>query len=123
VSEPRRSGAENEVDRPHHAERGPKVIQFQGLLHVVHRKGHKHDERDGLLHDLELTEREGRLDLGEDITVERNRLKAEPTLREFFDEQYMPYAKSAKKSWRDDQNRFKRIGEKFGDSMQSVLRY
>jgi len=62
------------------------------------------------------------VDRGLDPTAQRKALKAEPTFREFFDEQYVPYAKATKASWRDDINRVNhRIGPKFGDRKMSTI--
>lgn len=56
------------------------------------------------------------LDRGQDPTAERQRQRVEPTLGEFFHDQYLPYAKTTKRSWKDDLNRFNfRIGPKFGN--------
>ena len=49
-----RSCAKNEINRPHQAECGPDVIQFEWLVHIKHCKGDKDSERDGFLHDFEL---------------------------------------------------------------------
>src|SRR5690242_3828170 len=55
------STAEDEVDRAHDAEPSPYVVELERLVHVEDREGHEHDERDRLLHDFQLRERERRV--------------------------------------------------------------
>lgn len=67
-------------------------------------------------------ELKSQVDRGLDPTADRKALKSEPTFREFFDEQYVKYAKATKVSWKDDVNRVNhRIGPKFGDRKMSTI--
>lgn len=67
-------------------------------------------------------ELKNQVDRGLDPTAKRKALKTEPTFREFFDEQYVPYAKAHKVSWRDDINRVNhRIGKFIGDRKMSTV--
>lgn len=62
------------------------------------------------------------VDRGGDPSAQRRALVEEPTLRQFFEESYSPYAQLIKKSWRDDLGRFRhRIAPKFGDRKLSTL--
>ena len=47
---------EYEINRPHHAQGGPNIVQLEGLLEVEHGKGHEDRQGDHLLDDLELTD-------------------------------------------------------------------
>ena len=49
------------------------------------------------------------LDRGIDVSADRHRLKAEPTLAEFFHQQYKQNAMATKRSWKDDVGRFQRV--------------
>lgn len=64
-----------------------------------------------------------RLDLGEDPTEERNRLRTEPNLAEFFARTYKPHASSRKRSFYDDENCFNyRIKAALGNMKISQIR-
>jgi hypothetical protein len=56
-----RSCAEHEVDGAHHADRGPEEVELQRLVHVQQCERNENRQRDDLLHDLELPEREHRV--------------------------------------------------------------
>jgi hypothetical protein len=67
-------------------------------------------------------ELKAQLDRGLDPTAARKTLKAEPTLRDFFINDYLKDAKTRKKSWAADRNRFNfRIDKKFGDRKMSSI--
>lgn len=51
---------------------------------------------------------------GADPRAELKAKRAMPTLTEFFDDTYLPYAKVHKRSWKRDVQLFARIKEKFG---------
>ena len=61
------------------------------------------------------------LDRGHDVSADRRRLKAEPTLAEFFHQQYRPHAQATKRSWKDDVSRFQRIELALGHLKLSAL--
>src|SRR5690349_14422521 len=50
-------GPEDEIHRAEHAQPGPDVVEFQRLLHVVHRERHEHRQGNDFLQDLELAQR------------------------------------------------------------------
>lgn len=52
--------------------------------------------------------------LGADPRGEAKAKRAIPTLTQFFNDTYLPYAKVHKRSWKRDVQLFARIGEKFG---------
>lgn len=61
-----------------------------------------HDNKNMLGHDL-------------DPADERNRKRAVPTLAEFGEKEYLPYAKQHKKTWQDDESKLRReIGQMLG---------
>src|SRR3954468_9572273 len=51
--------AEDEVHRAEDTQRSPQIIQLHRLVHVENGEGDKHHQRDHLLHDLELRQRQG----------------------------------------------------------------
>lgn len=53
-----RSGAEDEINRSEDAQRGPEVVELERLLHVEQHEGHEDRQRDGLLQDLQLRQRQ-----------------------------------------------------------------
>lgn len=56
------------------------------------------------------------IQLGADPRGEEKARKAVPTLKEFFDESYMPHVKVHKRSWQKDESLFRmRINEPFGN--------
>mgnify|MGYP001765678061 CR=1 FL=1 len=61
------------------------------------------------------------LDRGLDVSADRRRLRAEPTLAEFFHQQYRPHAQATKRSWRDDVSRFQRVELALGHLKLSAL--
>ena len=65
-----------------------------------------------------------KIQLGADPSGDIQRQKELPTLREFVEEQYLPYIKPRKRSARDDENRLRqRILPAFGDRrMNSITR-
>ena len=52
--------------------------------------------------------------LGADPRADQKAKRAIPTLSEFFDDTYLPYAKVHKRSWKRDTQLFARVKEKFG---------
>ncbi len=54
------------------------------------------------------------LELGRDIYAERKASKEMPTLTDFFNNTYLPYAKVHKRSWKRDVQLYARIGKVFG---------
>lgn len=61
------------------------------------------------------------LDRGIDVSADRHRLKAEPTLAEFFHQQYKPNAMATKRSWKDDVGRFQRVELALGHLKLSAI--
>lgn len=51
--------SENKINCAQKAERGPEVVELQGLLHVEKREGHEDRHGDDFLDDLELGQGEG----------------------------------------------------------------
>lgn len=65
-----------------------------------------------------------RLAMGEDLSKEREQLRASLTVAEFFDDRYLPYVKGYKRSWATDESLFRThiqplIGKKFIDAINS----
>ena len=54
------------------------------------------------------------INLGADPRATQKAMRAIPTLTEFFDDTYLPYAKVHKRSWKRDVQLFARIQDKFG---------
>lgn len=54
------------------------------------------------------------INLGANPRAEANARRAIPTLTEFFNDTYLPYAKVHKRSWKRDVQLFSRIQDKFG---------
>jgi len=52
--------------------------------------------------------------LGANPQAEARAAKAVPTVAEFFEQQYLPYAKPRKRSWRRDEELYRRVKETFG---------
>lgn len=61
------------------------------------------------------------LDRGLDVAADRRRLKAEPTLAEFFHGPYLAHAQVTKRSWKDDVGRFQRVELALGHLKLSVI--
>lgn len=61
------------------------------------------------------------LDRGIDVSADRRRLKAEPTLAEFFHQSYRQHAQATKRSWKDDVGRFQRVELALGHLKLSVI--
>ncbi len=55
------------------------------------------------------------LELGRDIYAEKRASKEMPTLTDFFNNTYLPYAKVHKRSWIRDVQLFARLGKAFGN--------
>src|SRR5690606_26542038 len=51
-------GTKDEVDGAEQAEAGPEEVQLHLLIHVEHRERHEHRQRDRLLEDLQLRQRQ-----------------------------------------------------------------
>lgn len=60
--------------------------------------------------------------LGADPRGEHKARLAVPTMTTFFDEQYLPWAKSHKRSWKKDVQLFKRVGAAFGDKRLNEMK-
>ena len=73
----------------------------------------------------ELCERvRAKIAMGTDIAVEREQLRTAPTVAEFFNDSYLPYVKSYKRSWGTDESVFRNhvlqvIGSEYIDSVTS----
>ena len=62
--------------------------------------------------------------MGTDVAVEREQLRAAPTVAEFFNDSYLPYIKSYKRSWSTDESVFRNhvlpvIGSVYIDAVTS----
>lgn len=73
----------------------------------------------------ELCERtRAKITMGTDIATEREQLRAAPTVAKFFDDSYLPFIKSYKRSWNTDLSVFRNhvlpvIGKKYIDTVNS----